>query len=211
MQTLSRSCRVALPPRLLRLWLLPLLALLSASALLAQALPTATGPGSYVAVGGGGSIFQTDYGQRNIGGLTAYADINPTWRYGIEAEARFLRFRTSEQLTETNYLIGPRVALRFGPLRPYVKFLVGDGKVTLPFHYAQGSFLTYAPGGGVEYMLGDRLAVRVLDVEYQLWPAFPYGKLRPYGISAGISFRLNAVGRFPKGRSRAYARESITQ
>ena len=179
---------------------------LSSRSLRAQALPTAAGPGSYIAVGGGGSIFQTDYGQRNVGGLTAYADLNPTWRYGIEAEARFLRFRTSEQVTETSYLIGPRVALRFGPVRPYVKFLVGDGKINLPFHYAQGSFLSYAPGAGVEYMLGDRFAVRILDVEYQSWPGFPYGGLHPYGINAGISFRLNAVSRFPKAGGRNYDR-----
>lgn len=189
--------------------LLGFLAGVASRQLHAQALPTATGPGSYIAIGGGASVFQADYGDRDIGGLTAYADLNPTWRYGLEAEARFLRFRTSEQVTEMNYLVGPRVALRFGPLRPYVKFLVGDGKIDLPFHYAQGSFLTYAPGGGVEYMLGDRVAVRVLDVEYQIWPGFSYGELHPYGISAGISFRLNGVDRLPKSRNRAYAGWSV--
>ncbi len=163
----------------------------------AQALATATGPGSYIAAGGGGSVFQTDYGQRLVGGFTAYADINPTWRYGLEAEARFLRYHTTEQTTETNYFIGPRVAFHFGAVRPYVKFLVGDGHIVLPFHYAQGSFFSYAPGGGVEYMVGDRWAVRPLDVEYQFWPGFPYGELHPYGISAGISFRLNPVSRYP--------------
>ena len=173
---------------------------LNARLLSAQALPTATGPGSSIAVGGGGSVFQTDYGQRMIGGLTAYADVNPTWRYGLEGEARFLRLRTSEQVTETNYFVGPRVNLRMGPLRPYVKFLVGDGKIVLPFHYAQGNFFSYAPGGGVEYMIGDRIIVRAIDVEYQLWPGFPYGELHPYGVSAGISFRLNAVSRLPSGR-----------
>jgi hypothetical protein len=171
-----------------------------------QALPTATGPGGYIAVGGAASIFQADYGQRYIGGLAGYADLNPTWRYGVEAEARFLRYHTSESVSQTDYLVGPRVALRFGPLRPYAKFLLGDGKIDLPFHYAQGNFLTYAPGGGVEYMVGDRLSIRVVDLEYQFWPSFPYGNLHPYGVSAGISFRLNAVDRLPKGGSRGYDR-----
>jgi hypothetical protein len=202
MKTLSRY-RAALPALFL------ILVVFTPQATHAQALPTAAGPGSYIAVGAGASIFQTDYGKRDIAGLTAYADLNPTWRYGVEAEARFLRFRTSEDVTETNYLIGPRAALRFGPMRPYVKFLVGPGRITLPYYYAQGSFLTYAPGGGVEYMPNDRLIVRILDVEYQLWPGFPYGELRPYGITAGISLRLNAVDRLPKSRSRAYARWSI--
>jgi hypothetical protein len=41
--------------------------------------------------------------------------------------------------------------------------------------------------------------VRVVDVEYQLWRNFPYGNLRPYGISAGLSLRLTPIVRFPKG------------
>ena len=181
------------------LLLLPVLMGLNSRRLRGQALPTATGPGSYIAVGGGASFFQADYGQRYLGGLNTYADINPTWRYGLEAEARFLRYHSFEDVTETNYFIGPRVALRMGPLRPYVKFLVGDGKIVLPFRYAQGNFFSYAPGGGLEYMLGDRIAIRAIDVEYQLWPSFPFGELHPYGVSAGISFRLNPVSRYPDG------------
>jgi hypothetical protein len=33
-----------------------------------QALPTATAPGAYIAVGGTYSIFQSNYGQRVLGG-----------------------------------------------------------------------------------------------------------------------------------------------
>jgi len=163
-----------------------------------QAIPTAKGPGSYVAIGGGISAFQADYGQKVLGGGVLFVDLNPTWRVGLQGEARYLRFNSFEQVTETNYLAGPRVMLRQGPLRPYVKFLVGAGKITLPFHYAQGTFLTYAPGAGIDYLLNDRLTIRVLDFEYQRWPDFSsYGELRPYGISAGLSFRLNPVQRLP--------------
>jgi hypothetical protein len=172
----------------------------------AQAMPTASAPGEYVAIGGGASIFQADYGQRNIGGLTAYADINLTGRYGIEAEARYLRYRTSEDVTETNYFVGPRVAIFPGrSLRPYVKFLVGDGHIVLPFHYAEGDFFTLAPGAGLEYAIRDRYIVRIVDFEYQTWPQFsagpqfPVGSLHPYGLSAGISIRLNSIPRFPNG------------
>ena len=180
-----------------------------------QAQAAATGPGSYVSVGGTGSFFHEDYGEQYIYGAGAFIDINPTWRYGIEAEARFLRYGTddeisqngnSSQLTEDHYLIGPRVALRPGPLRPYVKFLVGAGQITLPYNYAKGTIFAMAPGGGVEYLLGDRWAVRVVDFEYQLWQsatvqggsgAYPI-TLRPYGVSAGISFRINDLSRYPK-------------
>lgn len=168
----------------------------------AQNIPTAIGPGSYVAVGGEVSAFQVDYGQRVLGGAVLFADVNPTWRIGFEAEARYLRFNQFEDVTESTYLAGPRVMLRPGPLRPYVKFLVGAGNIHLPFHYAQGTFLCYAPAAGVDYIVNDRVTVRVLDFEYQLWPDFaPYGELHPYGLSAGISFRLNPASHIPSTAS----------
>jgi len=164
----------------------------------AQNIPTAKGPGSYLAVGGGVSAFQVDYGQRVLGGAVLFDNVNPTWRIGFEAEARYLRFNQSEDVTETSYLVGPRVMLKPGPLRPYVKFLVGAGNINLPFHYAHGTFLCYAPAAGLDYLVNDRVTVRLLDFEYQLWPnVSTYGELRPYGLSAGVSFRLNPARHIP--------------
>ena len=164
----------------------------------AQAVATASGPGSFVAVGGGVSAFQAVYGTQNIAGGFLYADVNPHWRVGFEGEARFLRYHTFEDVTETNYLGGVRVMLlpphRF---QPYTKFLAGMGKITLPFGYAHGSFLTYAPGAGLDVALNNYVAVRVIDFEYQHWPQFTYGPLSPYGISAGISVRLNPIHLYP--------------
>ncbi len=166
-----------------------------------QALATASGPGSYVSVGAGLSVFQTDYGHNRIGGAFTYIDVNPHWRVGFEGEARFLRWHANEQVTETNYLGGIRVGLWPRPQRwsPYAKILAGAGEITLPYGYAHGGFLTYAPGAGLDIALTDRLTVRAADFEYQHWPKFPYGALSPYGLSAGISVRLNGVARFPKG------------
>jgi hypothetical protein len=170
----------------------------------AQNIPTAIGPGSYIAVGGEISAFQADYGQRALGGGVLFVDVNPTWRIGFEGEARYLRFNTFEDVTESNYFVGPRVMLKPGPFRPYVKFLLGAGKITLPVRYAEGTFLAYAPGAGLDYLANDRVTVRVIDVEYQFWPNFAsYGELRPYGVSAGISFRLNPVEHIPKNARRA--------
>jgi opacity protein-like surface antigen len=169
----------------------------------AQAIPVVTGPGSYVNAGGAASLFNSSYGQRDLGGGTAFVDINPTWRFGIEAEARFLRLHTSEQVNETTYFAGPRISILRprGPIQPYAKFLVGAGQIHLPFGYAQGTFLTYAPGAGLDYQLNDAITIRVVDVEYQLWTKFPYGALRPYGISTGISLRLTHHFHTPrKGR-----------
>jgi hypothetical protein len=169
----------------------------------AQDVATAKGGGSYVAIGGALSVFQADYGQRFLGGGLVYTDVNPEWRIGFEGEARYLRVHTNEDVTETNYLVGPTYNMRKWGFRPYAKMLVGAEKITLPFHYAQGTFFTYAPGVGLQYIAGDRLILRVIDFEYQLSPGFSsYGELRPYGISAGFSLRLNPIEHFPKDANR---------
>ncbi len=163
-----------------------------------QALPTASGPGSYLAVGGGVSWFQADYGHRDLAGGVLYAEANPQWRVGLEGEARFLRVHTAQDVTESDYLGGLRVAiLHPHRLQPYAKFLAGVGRITLPYGYAHGSFLAYAPGAGLDIALNDRLSVRAVDLEYQHWPQFTFGALSPYGVSAGLILRLNPVRRYP--------------
>jgi hypothetical protein len=188
--------RVSLSP----LGLVAILALLpwAGPRMSAQARPTASGPGSYVSVGGEGTLFQADYGKRYLGGIAAYADVHPHWRYGGEVEARFLRFNTDESVTETTYLAGAHINVLPGRLRPYGKFLIGVGKINFPFNYATGSYLVYAPGGGVDYVLNERWTVRFVDAEYQIWPQFSFGALHPYGVSAGIAFRLNPEYTIPK-------------
>ena len=167
--------------------------------LLAQARSTASGPGGFIAVGGGVSAFATDYGQQTLAGGFAFADLHPTWRVGIELEARQLRLHNAEQLKQANYLAGVRVTLWPTGLSPYVKFLAGDGHIDFPFGYGKGDYLALVPGAGVEYALSDRLTLRALELEYQYWPQFTFGALKPYGLSTGISFRLNGVLRYPKG------------
>ncbi len=166
----------------------------------AQAVATASGPGSNLSLGGGVSSFQSDYGKQNLAGGLLYLDANPHWRVGFEGEARFLRYRGAEEVTESNYLGGVRVLL-LKPRRfqPYAKVLAGMGKITLPFNYAHGSFLTYAPGAGLDIAANNFVTIRVVDFEYQHWPQFTYGALSPYGISAGISLRLNPIGHYPRG------------
>jgi Outer membrane protein beta-barrel domain len=164
----------------------------------AQAIPAASGPGSYVAVGVGFSSYQADYGQRWIDGGVAFVDVHPTWRYGIEGEARMLKYHIAEGVKESTYLAGPIVYLRPRSFRPYAKFLIGEGKIDLPFGYGHGSFLAYAPGVGIDYLLSDRISIRAIDLEYQQWPQFKFGALHPYGVSAAIVIRLNKVSRYPR-------------
>ena len=165
--------------------------LLVARAASSQALPAASGPGAYVSVGGGVSAYQVDYGKRIDYGSAAFANLHLRGRYSLEAEARFLKYHTDEQVTQTTYLIGPELVLfKHGPFRPYAKFLVGDARMTFPFGYAHGNYFAMAPGGGVDIAIAPRLDLRLFDVEYQSWPQFTYGNLHPFGVTAGIRVRL---------------------
>ena len=182
----------------------------------AQALPTATGPGSFVSLGVAASGFQQNYGSHYIGGETAYVDANLLRRIGIEAEVRLLNAHTTEDIKESTYLVGPRFAVSTHGLRPYVKFLVGRGTVFLPFHYGSSSDFVMAPGAGIDWHFAHRLTFRIVDAEYQIWPRFAYpvsfygasgfsseiayAQLHPYGISTGISFDLFTPSSTLRGR-----------
>jgi hypothetical protein len=157
----------------------------------AQVVPSAVGPGAYIALGAGVSGFQAVYGQRDLVGGFLYADVHPQWRVGFEGEARFLRFHSYEEVTETNYLGGLRIRLLHAHrLEPYGKFLAGMGRITLPFQQAHGAFLALVPGAGLDVVVNHMVTLRAVDFEYQHWPQFPYGPLNPYGVSAGVRLRV---------------------
>lgn len=164
----------------------------------AQALPTAAGGGSYLAVGGGVTAMRNQYGETTVAGGTAFTESNLTPHIGLEYEGRFLRLNGSESVTQSTYLAGARYSMRNYRLQPYVKVLGGLGRMRFPFGYATGEYFVVAPGAGVDYHLTDRWTARVIDVEYQHWNNFTYGGLTPYGLSAGLSFRLNGIELFPK-------------
>ena len=153
----------------------------------AQARYAGTGPGSLVTVGGTVSGFQSDYGNWMLGGGAVYIDVNPTWRYGLEGEARVLRIHQEASVHESTYLAGPRVSFGTHRLNPYVKVLVGGGEFNFPYNYAYGNYFVVAPGAGLDYRVSPRVKVRVVDFEYQDWPGFTFGAIRPYGVSMGIS------------------------
>lgn len=187
MTSLQRAC----------LFLLLCVAAVSGSA---QAIPAAIGPGPYVSLGGGVSAFQADYGKRVLGGGMIYSDLHTSSRLGLEAEARWLRYHTDEDVTEATYLVGPHVYVMRSPvLKPYVKLLAGVGHMQFPFKYADGSYLAVAGGAGLDLKINSRVFVRAADFEYQSWPQFTYGNLHPYGVSLGIAFRLTPLSETPHG------------
>ena len=155
-----------------------------------QALPTATGPGSYTNIGITGSFFNVNYGQRWVGGGTLYVDANLYRKVGAEFQLQSLRFHQEGGTRQTTYLAGPRYSFRVRGLVPYVKFLAGGGKFTFPYGYGEGTYVVLVPGAGLDYDLHPRIKLRLINIEYQNWRDFTFGNLHPYGASAGISFRI---------------------
>jgi len=171
--------------------LMPLCALAASRTAHAQATYAASGPGGYVSLGVAASGFQQSYGQHYVGGETIFVDANLFRRVGIEAEGRRLNFHTTEDIKENTYLIGPKYSGLAHNLRPYAKFLVGRGTLDLPFHYGVATGFVMAPGAGLDWHLPNtRIAIRVADFEYQIWPQYFFGNIHPYGITSGVSFDL---------------------
>jgi hypothetical protein len=136
-----------------------------------------------------------DQSGNRLSGVGAFADFNWSTHLSLEGEAQFLRWGGFEGDSESSYLAGPRFRFnRVGPLRPYVKTLVGIGHIHFPFEIGDASYFVAAPGGGAAYPLGRRWLVRG-EYEYQLWinsPGFanePDHPIHPSGFKAGIAFR----------------------
>ncbi len=112
----------------------------------------------------------------------------------IEGEARWLRENSYVDITQDNYLIGPRVPIhefkRLG-VTPYGKALFGLGRMDFEYNQAYGRFTDVAVGGGADLKLSKQFIVRPFDFEYQLWPNWVNNHtLKPYGVSAGIAYKI---------------------
>jgi outer membrane protein with beta-barrel domain len=165
----------------------------------AQVVASATRSPLSLSAGGMGSIFQPDYDGTGVAeqsatpliGLGAYVDLRVRHWIQFEAEGRWLRFNQFENIYEDNYLIGPKVPIhetrRF---RPYAKALIGYGKMNFQYNFAYGHFTDVALGGGVDMPLGNRLSLRAADFEYQIWPNWINGTVKPYGVSVGVAYRI---------------------
>jgi opacity protein-like surface antigen len=163
----------------------------------AQRLPTAVSPGASVSVGGTYSYFQAQYPQVDVGGAGAYVDLNFRRQIGLEFEGRFLRRGEVGGSKQSTYLAGPRIEFHRKRFSPYFKGLVGAGELTFPYtpdYY--GNFLVVAGGAGLDINVTDNLKLRLIDFEYQRWPEFNFGvpgsnyPISPYGITAGLSYRV---------------------
>lgn len=167
----------------------------------AQVAPSATRPQFTLNVGALGSLFQPDYAGNGISqtasnrllGPGAFVDVRLRRWLQLEAEGRWLRFNEFADIREDNYLIGYRVPIRdrdYHGFTPYGKALVGYGKMNFQYNFAYGRFADIALGGGVDYRLTRKISVRAFDFEYQMWPNWINGTLKPYGGSVGLAYKV---------------------
>ena len=169
----------------------------------AQAKYAGIAPGTYIAVGGTFSASDSDYGHQRTAGGALFLDTNLYRRVGAEVELRAqpiaLPAHTHGGVRMTTLLAGPRISTHGRTWRPYAKLLAGRGNFAFPFDDAHGSYFVVAPGAGLDWRppardrdsdRTSRFLIRIVEVEYQVWPSFTFGPLHSYGIGTGLSYRL---------------------
>lgn len=172
-------------------FLFPVLIGFASIRLQAQVVPSATRSGLSLTAGGMVSVFKPDYVPNKLAGVGGYVDLNIFHGIGVEAEGRWQRFNEFEGISQDNYLIGPRYQFRrIWRVHPYAKGLMGFTNMNFGPNVGTGRFTTLAIGGGVDLRVTRKLSVRAFDAEYQYWPDFLGGALRPYGASVGIGYRI---------------------
>jgi hypothetical protein len=167
----------------------------------AQVVPSATGRQVSITAGGMASIFQPDYagfeiaqaGPQPLFGVGAYVDVRLRRWVQFEAEARWSRFNAFEGITQDNYLIGPRLPVyRFWKATVYGKALGGFSNMNYGSGIGTGQYTDIAFGGGVDVKLTRKISIRAADFEYHYWPWWDVDntKLKPYGASMGVSYKI---------------------
>lgn len=165
----------------------------------AQVVYSAKRPARSLIVGGIGSMFQPDYAgnftpqqaPNRLFGPGLFVDFKMTRWVQLEGEIRWLRYNQYLDINQDTYLVGPRVPIyETRHFKPYAKVLAGYARMNFQNNYAYGHFADIALGGGVDVPLTRRISVRAIDFEYQLWPNWVNGTLKPYGGSVGISYKI---------------------
>lgn len=156
----------------------------------AQARPAGFQDADILAAGGTGSGYYVQYGERKMLGATAFVDFDRRRPLGIEAEAQWQEYRQFANVHVETYSVGPRYHHAFGRYRPYVKGMVGLGDFNFPYSLANGRYLIVTGGGGADVRLSHHVQIRAVDVEYQDWLQFTFGKMTTLAVSSGLRIRI---------------------
>ena len=134
-----------------------------------------------------------DY-QRTGNGGSGYFEYNLNRTVGLVGDfGGYANTRFNNRLM--TYMFGPRFNWRHSRLNPYAQFLFGGAHVWSGPQYTttQNAFAT-AAGGGLDYRLTDRIAIKPIQVEYvmtQIDSANGFGSHQnDVRYSAGVVFRF---------------------
>jgi hypothetical protein len=178
------------------------------SASYAQSSVTASKQLDLSVFAGGTGTFTRIEGGKNLD-ITAGADLTflslHLLRPSVEVRGTYPIYRGTID-SQKNFLIGPKVEHRFGRLHPYADFLIGRGEIDYrngglavgPLLYLSSNSTIYSPGGGVDYDLGRRLAVKA-DVQIQHWdaPVTGAGTIYPVALTLGAVYHFGSGSRYP--------------
>jgi opacity protein-like surface antigen len=177
----------------------------------AQTVEAANEAGLPLAIGGGFSGYNPDFGHGHLLGIALWADYTPSKvpqvlsGIGIEAEVRDLNYgRSSNEPGNLREDVGGGGVIyswrHFRNFRPYGKFLIGFGNTdfeSVAKHRVNQTRTVTCLGGGVEFRAFRNLWARA-DYEYQSWPDFfftrvgvPKGKLNPQGFTVGAMYHFS--------------------
>lgn len=164
----------------------------------AQVAPAAKVSGIPLTVSVGISDYDLDYGPgRRMQGAVVRLGYELFHGIGIDGNARTIFINTPPQLQrmqQTTYLGGVfyEPPTHWG-VRPFVRMGGGLGVIEFPSRnpfYTRDSYSVYAPSGGVEVPVMDRLAIRG-EYEYQFWKEY-HGPndLTPQGFTIGVTYAI---------------------
>ncbi len=157
----------------------------------AQALPAATRSLSFEA-GIGVSIASPDYTVSTIKGYSLFGSADFRSGLGIDIEYHDTNLVTPHDIGESTFLAGLRYGRHERRFYPYVKGLAGIGTFTFQQGYfpstTSSNYHVYAFGGGVEYRVSQRVALRLIDLEYQDWTTFSPHNLTPVVYTFGVAY-----------------------
>jgi hypothetical protein len=174
----------------------------AASPAFSQVAPAATTSGVPLSVGGGVSIWDTDWGHSKMEGVTLWADyyFNHVPFYlrglGVELEARDVTFNKGDKPDNFRQATGGGGVIyswhHLHNIRPYIKYEVAFGGINTRFpnfpNYTHDTRTVTAPGLGVEYRVFGPVWARA-DWEYQFWPKlFGPHTTTPHGFTFGAMY-----------------------
>jgi opacity protein-like surface antigen len=183
------------------------MALLSASALFAQAAYTAgragdlqlgaefvLGQSKYLPVQtvSGSFIDPVVLSQRvKLKGFGSYATFDWREHYGVELNIRHVKGNLNDGQSETTYEFGGRyVIARKYRMAPYAKAMIGRGVYNYPDSAGSLAFNLYALGAGVDFHATSSINVRA-EYEYQSWLSVPIQNPQPQIVSIGVAYRFH--------------------